>query len=226
MQADSIVKEILNNKTCALFDLDGTLADTSIDLGRATAFVLEQYGVKPEWTDSDYRAFVGNGAKKLLDRAFEHKLSDSELDRALELFKVRYNEILTDNVYIYDGMSEALDYLKSKGFSLAVVTNKPHASAVIMVEKLFGRDYFECIIGAEEDKPKKPDPYSVKLALSKIGKTAREAVFFGDSDVDVLTAKNAGMPCIACSWGFRPYDTLVSASPNAVIDNPMQIIIK
>ncbi len=225
MQADSIVKKILDNKTCALFDLDGTLADTSIDLGRATAFVLEQYGAEPKWTDSDYRAFVGNGAKKLLDRAFEHRLSDSELGRALELFKVRYNEILTDNAYIYDGMKDALDYLKSRGFSLAVVTNKPHASAVIMIEKLFGSDYFECIAGATEDKPKKPDPYSANLALSKIGKTANEAVYFGDSDVDVFTAKNAGMPCIACSWGFRPYDTLVSALPEAIINNPRQIII-
>ena len=144
---------------CALFDLDGTLVDTAEDLGRATAYVLEQFGVVPKWTDADYRKFVGNGARILLDRAFEHKLNDSELDRALDMFKKKYNEILTDNAYIYDGIKDALDAIKSKGIKLAVVTNKPHQSAVIMLDKLFGSNYFDLIIGAQEDKPKKPDPY-------------------------------------------------------------------
>ena len=154
---------------CALFDLDGTLADTSADLGRATAWVLEKLGRKAKWSDKDYRAFVGNGARMLLDRAFEHSLSESELDEALELFKVKYNEILLDNAVVYDGVKEALDCLKSKGIKLAVVTNKPHQSAVLMVESLFGRDYFDFIVGAVEDKPKKPDPYTANLALEKLG---------------------------------------------------------
>ncbi len=139
---------------CALFDLDGTLVDTSADLGRATAWVLERFGREPKWTDTDYRAFVGNGARLLLDRAFEHSLSDKELDEALELFKVRYNEILLDNATIYDGITEVLDYLKSKNVKLAVVTNKPHQSALLMVESLFGKNCFDFIIGAVEDKPK------------------------------------------------------------------------
>ena len=224
MQADRGVIKVLKNKSCALFDLDGTLVDTSIDLGRATAFVLEQYGIAPKWTDNDYRRFVGNGAKKLLERAFEYKLNDNELERALELFKAKYNEILTDNAYIYEGMKEALAYLKNNGFSLAVVTNKPHTSAVIMVEKLFGKGYFDCIVGALEDKPKKPDPYASKLAISMLNKSACDAVFFGDSDVDVLTARNTGIPCVACSWGFRSYESLLSASPEVIIENPNQII--
>lgn len=208
---------------CALFDLDGTLVDTVEDLGRATAYVLEQYGVTPKWTLNDYRAFVGNGAKKLIDRAFEHKLSDSELDKALELFKVKYNEILLDNAYVYDGISAALDKLKEQGIKLAVVTNKPHQSAVLMVESLFGKGYFDFIIGAVEDKPKKPDPYSANLALEKLGCKGSEAMFFGDSDVDVYTAKNAGAEPIACSWGFRSFESLMSASPSVIIDNPNYI---
>lgn len=208
---------------CALFDLDGTLVDTAEDLGRATAYVLEQYGVEPKWDLEDYRAFVGNGAKKLLDRAFEHKLSDSELDKALELFKVKYNEILLDNVYVYDGIGTALDKLKEQGIKLAVVTNKPHQSAVLMVENLFGKDYFDFIIGAVEDKPKKPDPYSANIALEKLGCKGSEAMFFGDSDVDVYTAKNAGAEPIACSWGFRSFESLMSAAPSVIIDNPSYI---
>lgn len=209
---------------CALFDLDGTLVDTAEDLGRATAYVLEQYGVKPKWTADDYRAFVGNGAKKLLDRAFEHKMDDSELDEALELFKVKYNEILLDNAYIYDGVKDALDALKEQGIKLAVVTNKPHTSAVLMVESLFGKDYFDFIIGACEDKPKKPDPYAANIALEQLGCNANEAMFFGDSDVDVYTAKNAGTEPIACSWGFRSFESLMSAAPSVIIDHPSYIV--
>lgn len=205
---------------CALFDLDGTLVDTAKDLGRATAWVLEQLGREPKWKDSDYRAFVGNGARLLLDRAFEHSLSESELDEALELFKVRYNEILLDNAVVYDGIKDALDFLKSKNIKLAVVTNKPHQSAVLMVESLFGKNYFDFIIGAVEDKPKKPDPYAGKLALERLGCKGSEAVFFGDSDVDVYTAKNLGAEAVACSWGFRSFENLFAAGPSVIIDNP------
>ena len=208
---------------CALFDLDGTLADTSADLGRATAWVLEKLGRKAKWSDKDYRAFVGNGARMLLDRAFEHSLSESELDEALELFKVKYNEILLDNAVVYDGVKEALDCLKSKGIKLAVVTNKPHQSAVLMVESLFGRDYFDFIVGAVEDKPKKPDPYTANLALEKLGCKGSEAIFFGDSDVDVHTAKNIGAEAVACSWGFRSFESLFAAGPSVIIDNPSYI---
>lgn len=208
---------------CALFDLDGTLVNTVVDLGRATAFVMEQYGLEPKWSEDDYRAFVGNGARLLIDRAFEHKLSDSDLDRALEIFKLKYNEILLDNAFVYDGIKEALDKLKEQGIKIAVVTNKPHQSAVLMVESLFGKGYFDFIIGAVEDKPKKPDPYSAKLVLEKFGCKGSEAMFFGDSDVDVYTAKNAGAEPIACSWGFRSFESLMSASPSVIIDNPSYI---
>ena len=208
---------------CALFDLDGTLVDTAKDLGRATAWVLEKLGREPKWTDTNYRAFVGNGARLLLDRAFEHSLSDSELDEALELFKVRYNQILLDNAVIYDGITEALDYIKSKNIKLAVVTNKPHQSAVLMVESLFGKGYFDFIIGAVEDKPKKPDPYSADFALERLGCKGSEAIFFGDSDVDVYTAKNIGAEAVACSWGFRSFESLFAAGPSVIIDNPSYI---
>lgn len=217
------INKKLSNKLCALFDLDGTLVDTSIDLGRATAYVLEKYGVTPKWNDADYRRFVGNGAKKLLDRAFEHKLTDTQLDKALEYFKVKYNEILIDNAYIYDGIKTSLDLLKGQGMKLAVVTNKPHQSAVLMVESLFGKDYFDFIIGATEDKPKKPNPYSTLSALEKLCCKPSDAVFFGDSDVDILTAKNANVEAVGCSWGFRSYESLYDMSPSAIINKPSQI---
>ena len=204
---------------CALFDLDGTLVDTIRDLGRATAYVLEQYSIKPKWTDDDYRRFVGNGAKKLIDRAFEHKLSEEDLNKALELFKLKYNEILLDNAKPYPGIKEALEELKKKGIKLAVVTNKPHISAVKMVEAIFGKGYFDAIVGAEEDAPKKPDPYTANKALKLLNCKGSEAIYFGDSDVDVFTAKNVGAEAVACSWGFRSFESLMAAGPSVIIDS-------
>lgn len=204
----------------ALFDLDGTLVNTAEDLGRATASVLESYGVEAKWTKEDYISFVGNGARKLLDRAFEHKLSDEELTKALELFQEKYNEMLLDNAYVYDGVREALDKIREMGVKLAVVTNKPHKCAVKMVETLFGKDYFNVIIGATEDVAKKPDPYTANLALKKLDCPPGEAIFFGDSDVDIYTAKNAGVESVGCSWGFRSFACLFSASPSVIIDSP------
>lgn len=204
----------------ALFDLDGTLVNTAEDLGRATASVLESYGVEAKWTKEDYISFVGNGARKLLDRAFEHKLSDEELTKALELFQEKYNEMLLDNAYVYDGVREALDKIREMGVKLAVVTNKPHKCAVKMVETLFGKDYFNVIIGATEDVARKPDPYTANLALKKLDCPPGEAIFFGDSDVDIYTAKNAGVESVGCSWGFRSFACLFSASPSVIIDSP------
>lgn len=204
----------------ALFDLDGTLVNSAEDLGRATASVLESYGVEAKWTKEDYISFVGNGARKLLDRAFEHKLSDEELTKALELFQKKYNEMLLDNAYVYDGVREALDKIREMGVKLAVVTNKPHKCAVKMVETLFGKDYFNVIIGATEDVAKKPDPYTANLALKKLDCPPGEAIFFGDSDVDIYTAKNAGIESVGCSWGFRSFECLFSASPSVIIDSP------
>lgn len=207
-----------------LFDLDGTLVDTIVDLGLAADFVLKEYGITPKWTTDDYRAFVGNGAKKLLDRAFEHKLSECELDNALELFKEKYNSILLNNAYPYDGIVNALDKLKQQGIKLAVVTNKPHTSAVKMVESIFGKSFFDVIVGAKDDAPKKPDPYSANLALEKLGCNAKQAIFLGDSDIDVYTAKNAGIESVGCSWGFRSFECLFSASPDIIIDSPDYIV--
>lgn len=204
----------------ALFDLDGTLVNSVDDLGGATDYVLESYSISPKWTKEDYLSFVGNGAKKLLDRAFEHKLSEQELNKALDLFRKKYNEILLDNAFVYDGIKDALDKIKEMGVKLGVVTNKPHESAVKMVETLFGKDYFDVVVGATEDKPKKPDPYMPRTALKSLGVSADDAIFFGDSDVDIYTAKNAGIESVGCSWGFRSFECLFSASPSVIIDSP------
>lgn len=205
---------------CAIFDLDGTLVNTLTDLAAAVDYVLDKMGYDKKWQADDYRRFVGNGARKLLERAFENQLTEPQLDTALEMFKQKYNCILLDNAFVYDGLKIALDCLKDKGVKLAVVTNKPHESALKMVEALFSKGYFDLIVGAKEDVAKKPDPFTTNFALAQLGVKAEEAIFFGDSDVDILTAKNAGVEAVGCSWGFRSFEFLFAASPSVIIDNP------
>ena len=117
----------------------------------------------------------------------------------------------------------AKQILKQKGIKIAVVTNKPHKSAVKMVETLFGKDYFDLITGSKDDTPRKPNPATTKQTLQKLGCKAGEAIFFGDSDVDIETAKNADIEAIACSWGFRSFESLLAKSPSAIIDEPKYI---
>ena len=177
---------------CAIFDLDGTLVNTIDDLGLATDYVLEQYGRTPKWTQADYKKLVGNGAKKLVERAFEHQLSPEQLEEAYAMFKVKYNAVKMDHAHAYPGIQAALDDLKTRGIRLGVVTNKP-------------------------------DPTTVRMALKALGCSAKEAMYFGDSDVDMITGRNAGIETIGVSWGFRSFGELFAQHPAAIIDDPSHI---
>ena len=210
---------------CAMFDLDGTLVNTIDDLARATDYTIKKFGFNRDWSKEEYTSFVGNGAKLLLKRAFDNTASDEMLDSALEVFKKKYEIILLDNAYAYDNVKTSLDYIKNKGIKLAVVTNKPSVAATKMVETVFGKDYFDVIVGATEDTPKKPDPYMPNKALRALGVRGEETVYFGDSDVDVKTARSVNAYAVACSWGFRSIESLEKAKPDSLISNPSEIQI-
>lgn len=208
---------------CAIFDLDGTLVNTIDDLGLAADAVLRAYSIEPRWTEADYKQFVGNGAKKLVARAFENRLSAEELENAYAMFKKKYNAIKLDHAHAYPGMQEALDTIKAKGIRLGVVTNKPNEAAQGMVEEIFGKHYFDVVIGATDDLPKKPDPTTVNMALEQLGCQAGEAMYFGDSNVDMITGRNAGIETVGCSWGFRTFAELFAEHPSVIIDDPSYI---
>ena len=208
---------------CAVFDLDGTLVNTIDDLGNACNTLLKKYGYGYHWTESDYKRFVGNGAKKLVERAFGGKLSEDELANIYTEFKELYNRTMLDNAYAYDGIKEQLDILKANGIKLCVVTNKPNAAAIGMVEHIFGDGYFDSINGVVDGKPTKPDPYSTLLALETVGCSADEAIYFGDSNVDMQTAKNAQIEAVGVTWGFRSFEELFAEHPSLIIDEPKYI---
>ncbi|MDE6659784.1 MAG: HAD-IIIA family hydrolase [Eubacterium sp.] len=215
----------MNSKIkCAIFDLDGTLVNTIIDLGRACDYLLKKSGIEPQWTENDYKAFVGNGAKLLVSRAFGEKLSPEELEKQYAEFKIKYNAIKMENAYIYDGMLDVVNIIKSNGVKVAVCTNKPDVAAKGMVEELFGMDVFDVIVGATDDLPKKPDPAMPNKILSKLNLSADECVWIGDSSVDIKSANNLGCQSIAVTWGFRSVESLLECNPTFVADTPKEIL--
>lgn len=194
-----------------LFDLDGTLADTLQALANNVNAVLTEAGL-PTHPLEAYRQFVGNGAKVLIERA----AGDCYEDELLERFVQRYDRTCLEDTPPYDGVIKTLDFLKENGIRLAVVTNKPHAQSVKLVEHLFG-DRFDAVFGSCPDYERKPHPQVVYLAMQTLGVTAQESVFVGDSDVDVKTAHAAGLACIGCAYGFRGEEELRSAGADELV---------
>ena len=190
-------------KTAILFDLDGTILDTLGDLHAATNAVLRSFGY-PERTIDEVRRFVGNGARVLIQQAVpageEHRVE--EVLAAFQAYYAAHCDILTRP---YPGIPELLAELGEK-YPLAVVSNKPDRAV-----KELAKIYFPALYarGESSDCPRKPAPDMVRMAMQALG--AEKCIYVGDSEVDVLTAKNAGVPCIAVTWGFRDVETLRSA---------------
>ena len=209
---------------CAIFDLDGTLVNTIDDLALSTDYTLKKYGIRSQWNISDYKKFVGNGVAKLVERAFDGRIDEKELPAALEVFRKRYYETMTQNAYVYEGIKPALDSLKAKGVKICVCTNKPHEAACKMLSKLFGENYFDVIIGQKDDVPKKPEPHMVLIAMKAVNAAAEDCVYFGDSDVDMVTARRARVDSVGVTWGFRSFAELFAQSPTLIIDKPEYIL--
>ena len=190
-------------KTAILFDLDGTLLDTLGDLHAATNAVLRSFGY-PERTMDEVRRFVGNGARVLIQQAVPEGEAH-RVDEVLAAFQPYYAahcDILTRP---YPGIPELLSKLGEK-YPLAVVSNKPDRAV-----KELAKIYFPALYarGESADCPRKPAPDMVRMAMQALG--AENCIYVGDSEVDVLTAKNAGVPCIAVTWGFRDVEILRAA---------------
>ena len=193
-------------KTTVIFDLDGTLLDTLQDLADAVNYALRKEGM-PERTIDEVRQFVGNGVRLLMIRAVPGGESNPLFEETFAQFKEYYGEHCNDNTKPYEGMIELLETLKSKGYSVAIVSNKID-SAVKELSALYFKGIVPVAIGEKEGVRRKPAPDTVREALKELGRTAEESVYVGDSDVDIETAKNAGMPCVSVLWGFRDREFL------------------
>lgn len=183
-------------KIGVLFDLDGTLLNTLEDLKDAVNHILRQYGC-PERSLDEVRRFVGNGAERLIRLALPGKENDPPVLQVLADFRQYYAAHCRVKTCPYDGILEALGEIKRQ-FPVAIVSNKPDAAVKPLCKDYFGDVYAR---GESDDCPRKPAPDMVKKAMESIGVDA--CIYVGDSDVDVVTAKNAGVPCLSVLWGFR-----------------------
>lgn len=210
-------------KTTYIFDLDGTLLDTLQDLAAAVNFALRKNGMEEHSID-DIRRFVGNGVRKLIERAVPDGSKNPRIDEVFADFRSYYMQHSLDATKPYDGITEILQELKQRGCKMAVVSNKMMAATQELVAHFFPE--IEVAIGENEAEGirKKPAPDMVFEALHRLGAEAESAVYIGDSDVDIQTAKNAGVPCISVLWGFRNREFLLEHGAQHFIEKPSEII--
>ena len=205
-----------------IFDLDGTLLSTLADLAASCNYALRTNGM-PEHTEDDVRRFVGNGVKKLMERAVPDGLQNPLFDKAFADFRQHYMKHNLDTTRPYDGIMPMLEQLRLRGKQVAVVSNKFYAATQELCRHFFG-DLVDVAIGEREDIRRKPAPDTVIEALRQLGANAEGAVYIGDSDVDIDTARNSGMPCISVMWGFRDKEILIEHGATTLVATPQEIL--
>lgn len=184
-----------------IFDMDGTVLDTLADLADAVNFALRECDM-PQRTIDEVRAFVGNGVRRLLELSVPERFSNPRFEEVFAKFKEYYAVHCNDKTKAYDGILPLLRELEKEGYALAIVSNKLD-SAVKELNEIYFEGIVKVAIGEVEGIAKKPAPDMVEKALKELGKTKETAVYVGDSDVDLRTAENSGLPCISVLWGFR-----------------------
>ena len=205
-----------------IFDLDGTLADTLISIRDSVNMALEKHQL-PLRTYDEVMWAIGNGARELMRRSVPTELSTDQafIDRIYEDYTEAYNKTFANVDGCYPFVSEVLHMLKERGYTLAVLSNKPDFYTRIIVEALFP-DGIVSFAAGQTSLPRKPDPTVPLMIAERFGVSPQECAFIGDSDVDVMTAKNSGMTAVACSWGYRPKEALQDA--DYIIDDARELL--
>ena len=206
----------------AIFDLDGTLLDTLEDLYRAVNHALRDHGL-PLRTRDEIRSFVGNGVELLVRRSLPAGYTEETAASVLSDFKTTYAAICKDNTKPYEGILPLLSTLRERGIRIAVVSNKFDAATKALCAEYFGA-FVEVAVGERADIRKKPAPDTVLEALTALGASAAGAVYIGDSEVDIQTAKNCHMDCISVTWGFKDTDFLLANGAKTLAHTPDQLL--
>lgn len=205
----------------AIFDLDGTLLNTLEDLADSTNYVLSLHGY-PVRTIEEVRSFVGNGIRRLIEQAVPEGVETEIIDKLFEEFIPYYQKHCADKTRPYDGILELLQNLKQQGVKLAVVSNKADHAVKELCDNYFS-GLLEVSVGERVGIRRKPAPDTVNEVLQLLQMDRTQAVYIGDSEVDVETARNAKMDCIAVDWGFRDADCLQNAGAKVIVSTTKQV---
>lgn len=204
-----------------IWDLDGTLLNTLGDLAAATNYALEKYGYPPI-SNADVRQRIGNGLGRLIALSVPEGADNPHYDDLIALFKEYYPAHCTELTEPYEGIVEIVEKLHDQGVMNAIVSNKID-SAVQLISRHYFHDLMDVNIGERAGVRRKPDPESLLNALKELNVDAKDAIYIGDSDVDIITAKNASMDHIAVSYGYRDREVLQALDPMYLVDNTAQL---
>jgi len=220
--ADDVIK---NGKT-AIFDLDGTLLNTLGDLADAINHTMRALGY-PEKTDAEVLAAIGNGIRRAIVSVLPGGADAAEVETALALFREEYKNCYLNRTYPYPGIVDLLRTLKGMGYKIAVISNKSDTFTAGLVNKHFG-PLIDAAFGERPGIPLKPAPDAVYEILSAVGADPGRTVYIGDSEVDAATARNANIPCILVSWGFRSRDSLIlsGAHSDSIVDTADEVLAR
>ena len=210
-------------KAC-IFDLDGTLTDTLDSLVYSVNATLGEMGL-PAITDEQCQAFVGNGARRLLEDSLDAagNAGHTRIEEAMEIYKRIFDVNCTYKVKPYEGIMELLKSLKERNIYTAVLSNKPHGQTVKVVKEVIGDEWIDWAQGQQEHIARKPDPEAVYTILERFGVKKEDTLYIGDSEVDIKTGHNAGVTTIGVTWGFRSRKELIEAGALNLIDKAEEL---
>ena len=205
-----------------IFDLDGTLIDSKLDLVHSVNAARNLMGL-PNISEELVSSYIGNGAPILMRRALGPEASDADVERALEFFLAYYRDHMLDNTYLYPGVREALDQMLADGAKMAVLTNKPVRISRAIIEGLGLGSHFFQIYGGNSFEQKKPDPIGIEALLRESGAARERTIMVGDSSVDVRTARNARVLACGVSYGFQP-ESFLHDPPDIIVDQMSELV--
>ena len=210
---------------CCIFDLDGTLIDSIKAISHTCNLTLNKYNLGPI-EENDYKVYVGEGYKKLVERALIH-CGDKDLanyEDALITYMDYFKIHCMHEVVPYDGITNMLEILKKNNIKVAILSNKPHERTIDNVNGVFGNDYFDRVSGEVKDIKRKPDPQGAIITAKELGVLPQDCLYIGDTDTDMKTGIAAKMDTVGVTWGFRNRKELSEYNPKYIIDRPEEII--
>ncbi len=207
-----------------IFDLDGTLLNTIDDICDSLNYALEKYGYSTHDVE-ETKAFVGSGVRIMVERALKFdNASEETKELVLKAYLEMYSKKQADKTKPYDGVITMIKSLRSLGLKIGLLSNKPHEDTLKIINKYFGLDLFDIVLGQRPGVPIKPNPTALYEIIDNLKAKKEQCLFVGDSDVDMQTAQNAKMDKIAVLWGFRTKEVVERYNPNYIVSNPQEIL--